>query len=312
MRKIVLFLFILPFLLTNNIFAQKIEGKSKSGAIDISGDKAPTAYLKTNIQRWAVMVGISQFKYSDKGITPLRYADADAKAFYDFLKSPQGGAFPSSNMKLLLNKDATLANIAEAINVFLSKAIEDDIVVIFFAGHGSPDPNNPKNLFLITYDTDPDKMASTGYLMDDLKRAIERFIKARNVLIFTDACHSAGVSGQYETRGKEEEGILNRYLLNLAQSDNSTLIFTASEANELSQESKQWGGGHGVFTFSILEGLKGAADENKDGLVTLGELIDFTSDKVKRETHSQQHPDKSATKFDRNLPIGVLKPELWR
>ena len=155
-------------------------------------------------------------------------------------------------------------------------------------------------------------MASSGYLMEDLKKAMERYIKARNVLIFADACHSAGVTGGVSTRGRSEEMIVNRYLLNLAQSENSTLIFTAAEASEKSQESNKWGGGHGIFTYTMLEGMKGLADANNDGIVTIGELIDYTQEKVKRETNSQQHPDKSATKFDRNLPISVIKPEFWR
>jgi uncharacterized caspase-like protein len=317
MKKLMIFVIMLGFIGVVTSYAQKIEGQTKPGTIKIGsprGDetKVDKNYFKSSIQRWAVVVGISQFKYTSKGITPLRYADADARSFYEFLKSPQGGAFPTSNMKLLLNKEATLANITEAINVFLAKAIEDDIVIIYFAGHGAPDPNNVKNMFLLTYDTDPSKMASSGYLMDDMKRAMERFIKARNVLVFTDACHSAGVTGEYATRGKQDDAIVNRYLINLAQSDNSTLIFTASEAAETSQESKNWGGGHGIFTWSMLEGMKGDADENKDGIITIGELIDYTQQKVKRETNSQQHPDKSSSKFDRNLPISVIKPELWR
>jgi len=305
-----LLLFILTF---SCIYSQVIEGVSKAGKIYIlQSNDNPQKYFAKNIQRWAVVIGISQYKYSNKGINPLRYADKDAKAFYDFLKTPNGGAFPESNIKLLLNKDATLSNINEAINVFLAKAIEEDIVIIYFAGHGSPDPNNAKNLFLLTYDTDPNKMAATGYLMDDLKKAMERFIKARNILIFTDACHSAGVTGGYATRSRSDELIVNRYLLNLAKSENSTLIFTASEANEKSLESTKWGGGHGVFTWALLEGMKGEADFNNDGIVTLGELIDYTQEKVKRETNSQQHPDKSSTKFDRNLPMSVLRSELWR
>jgi uncharacterized caspase-like protein len=264
-------------------------------------------YSAKNIKRWAVIVGISKYKYAEKGITPLQYADADAKVFYDFLKSPQGGGFQENNMMLLTNENATYQNIRKGINSFLGKAVEEDIVIIYFAGHGAPDPNNPKNLFFITYDTDPEEMSSTGYLMDDLKNATNRFIKARNVLIFSDACHSAGVSGQYATRGQTSDAIINRYLLELAASESSSLIFTASEVNEYSKESARWGSGHGVFTYCLLEGLRGAADENNDGIITLGEIIDYTQVQVRRETQSQQHPTVAATRFDRNLPMSVIK-----
>jgi uncharacterized caspase-like protein len=316
MKSIFFFIVLLPFFF-RIVSAQQIEGYSKPVKIDIgtarsSETKTVKEYFKASIQRWAVVIGISKYQNTSKGITPLRFADADAISFYDFLKSSKGGSFPTSNMKLLTNENATLANITSAINVFLAKAVEDDIVIIFFAGHGSPDPNNPKNLFFLTYDTDPETMASSGYLMEDLKRAMDRFIKARNVLIFTDACHSSGVSGQYGTRGKESDAMLNKYLLNLAQAENSTLVFTSSEANELSQESSSWGGGHGVFTWSMLQGLNGEADADKDGIVSLGELLDYTQDKVRRETKAMQHPDNSSTKFDRRLPMSILKPDILR
>jgi uncharacterized caspase-like protein len=83
-------------------------------------------------------------------------------------------------------------------------------------------------------------------------------------------------------------------------------VFTASEAGEQSMESENWGGGHGVFTFYFLKGLRGEADQNSDGIVTLGEAMDYTSEHVRRDTNSQQHPD-TAGMFDRNLPMAVMR-----
>jgi uncharacterized caspase-like protein len=71
----------------------------------------------------------------------------------------------------------------------------------------------------------------------------------------------------------------------------------------MSQEGAQWGGGHGVFTFHLLEGLKGMADYNKDSLVTLGELIPFLSEQIRRETRNAQTPT-VAGRFDPALSIG--------
>jgi uncharacterized caspase-like protein len=315
MFKNFLFLLCLTFFFNLNLLAQRTESVSKPISLNVKREfKTTTEYLSSKIQRWAVVIGVSEFKNSDKGIPPLRFADADAKIFYEFLQSPQGGGFPTSNMRLLINKEATKANMEEAVNVFLGKALEEDIVIIFFAGHGTPDPNNPKNLFLVTYDADPEKMASTGFLMDYLKFAMERYIKAKNVLVFADACHSAGITGQYGTRGEEDYKFINRYLLELADKTETKLIFTSTEANERSLESEKWGGGHGVFTWALLQGLKGAADGKvdgkKDGIVQIGELIDYTTDLVRRETNGQQHPIPSGTQFDRNLPISVLDPNL--
>jgi hypothetical protein len=53
--------------------------------------------------RWAVVIGISNYLNADRGIPPLQCAHRDAIAFMDFLRSPQGGGFASSNIKLLVN-----------------------------------------------------------------------------------------------------------------------------------------------------------------------------------------------------------------
>ena len=87
-------------------------------------------------------------------------------------------------------------------------------------------------------------------------------------------------------------------------------VFTSSEANEVSRESDKWDGGHGVFTWAMLKGLKGEADgfggSEKDGKVTLGELLDYVDQTVRRETGSTQHPQK-AGRFDRNMIIGRVR-----
>jgi uncharacterized caspase-like protein len=64
----------------------------------------------------------------------------------------------------------------------------------------------------------------------------------------------------------------------------------AARPKELSLEGPDFGGGHGAFTYSVLRGLEGAADENHDGFVTAGELIDFVTTDVPRRTRDKQHP----------------------
>jgi uncharacterized caspase-like protein len=79
-------------------------------------------------------------------------------------------------------------------------------------------------------------------------------------------------------------------------------IFSASADNQYSQEGQEWGGGHGVFTYFLLEGLKGGADFNKDGRVNLGELNLYLSERVRRATKNAQSPIVSG-KFDPALGI---------
>jgi len=63
---------------------------------------------------------------------------------------------------------------------------------------------------------------------------------------------------------------------------------TSSDINEISEEGANWGAGHGVFTWALLEGLRGIADANRDRVITTGELFDFVSSKVGQETKSRQ------------------------
>jgi uncharacterized caspase-like protein len=253
-----------------------------------------------------VVVGISQYKQAHQ-IPNLRYADKDASAFYDFLRSPRGGRFPEAHVKLLLNEAATYQALRGAVFSFLQNAIEEDLVVIYIAGHGAPDPKNQKNLYFLSHDTDVSQIASTAFPMWDLETAVQRQIKAQRVVIITDTCHAGGVGGGIGTRALDpKENPINRYFLGLAQAKKGIAVFTASEAGEQSMESEKWGGGHGVFTHYLLKGLLGEADTNQDGIVTLGEAMDYTSEHVRRDTHSQQHPD-TAGMFDRSLPLAIVQ-----
>src|SRR5262249_49500098 len=129
-----------------------------------------------------------------KGVPNLEYADVDAKAIYDFLQQPAGGGFARENMLLLSNEQATTAGIPQALRRFTARASANDLVLIFFAGHWAPDPFAPQNLYVITYDTVSTEMAQTAVAMSDLRRYIDQSVKSKRVILFFDACHSAGLS----------------------------------------------------------------------------------------------------------------------
>lgn len=257
------------------------------------------------LQRWAVIIGISH--YYDSRIPSLRYAAADAESFHAWLTSPEGGRYPPSWIKLLVNEQATGRNIKEALFVWLKQAIEEDMVVIFFAGHGSPEsPDSPDNLFLLPYDTDYKSIAATAFPMWDIETALKRFIKAKKVVVIADACHAGGVGEVFDIARRDKRGIqVNRIgskLQHLSTFGEGIAVISASDDKQFSQEGKQWGGGHGVFSYFLLKGLKGEADYTKDNQVTLGELIPYLSEHVRRATSNAQSPT-VAGKFDPALTI---------
>lgn len=255
-------------------------------------------------QRYAVVIGLS--RYGDSRIPALRYGEKDAKALYSWLTSPQGGYAPA-NVKLLTGKDATARNIRTALFSWLKQALEEDTVLIYFAGHGSPDsPDSPENLYLLPYDTDYTNIAATAFPMWDVQTALKRFVKAKRAIVIADACHSGGVGETFAIARRAVRGLkvnpISNSLQKLSNLAEGICVISASDANQMSQESHKWGGGHGVFTYHLLEGLKGGADYDRNNVVSLGELIPFLSQSVRRATSNAQSPTVSG-QFDPSITI---------
>jgi hypothetical protein len=259
-------------------------------------------------KRYALIIGIS--KYRDPQVPQLKYAAADAKAFYDFLRSERAGlgGVPRENIKILLNEQATYEAMRKALRDWLKVPTEDDVVYLYFAGHGGQDPDRRSDFYLLPYNADADNIASTGYPMDELNKDVKR-ISARQVVLLTDACHSGAITGDQNTRSAFSLNDINRvFAEQLEQSHGGSVVFTASEGSQLSQEGEQWGGGHGVFTYHVIEALKGYADDNRDGIVSLGEMLEYTRTHVLRDTRNAQAPFIQGTTFDRNWPMAIVLP----
>ncbi len=257
-------------------------------------------------KRYAVVVGISQYKNPDLN---LRYAHRDAEELYNLICTPRGGGFSDENIVKLIDGEATTRNITRALRSFLQQPGRDDIVLIYLACHGAPDPNRPQNVYLITHDTEPDDIPGTALPMDDIQRDLTDILLADRVVLIADTCHSGAVGGAAGgSAGRraviDESAAASRYLQALGQSKPGMAILTSAEASETSREDVQWGGGHGVFTWHLLEGLRGKA-ENRQGQVTVGGLFDYVREQVRQDTGDQQHPVIGTTPFDRELPLAV-------
>ncbi len=258
----------------------------------------------TGPQAWAVVVGVSQ--YANPGIPALKFADRDAEAFANFLRRPEGGGYDTDHLRLLLNKDATLPNLRDALINFLNQAIDIDLVVIYFAGHGAPEPARPSLLYLLTYDSDPNMLGTTAFPMWQIQDVLARYISAKRIVVFSDACHSGGISVNYATRGLgvTEQNLINQYLTDLSKTKEGTVVFTASAAGEVSQEFPELG--HGAFTYYLLEGMQGKAYYNNDYTVTINELMQYVEEQVKRKTRGAQNPTRSQTEYDKEMTISTI------
>lgn len=242
-------------------------------------------------RKFALIIGISKFRYHEGGLNDLRYADIDAQSLYKFLQSPAGGRFSVENMLLLINEQASLAHFQVALSSFLARAAPDDLLLIFLASHGSPDPYAPQSLYFLLHDTRVDQMPETALAMTDLQKMLQQYLRARRLVLLVDTCHSAGLTGaQGEMSRGVSNNLVNLYTERLLYREEGKAVITSSDVNETSQEASRWGGGHGVFTHFLLEGLQGKADANGDHLVTVGELFRYVRQKVRWETQFRQNP----------------------
>lgn len=271
----------------------------------ILGDKSaviekPEASGKAEVfrgRKFAVIVGVSEYKFNDAGLKNLNFADDDAQAIAAFLKSPAGGSFASGDIKLLVNGEASLLSVRAALAETAKRAKTEDLVFIFIAGHGAPDPVAPQNLYFLLADTKVVDMAKTAFPMSELKQILDTQIYAQRVITLIDTCHSAGINQKTQSlvttrdlvQEDDENNISNFYLTNQLFKQTGRAIITSSDVNEVSQESAKWGN-HGVFTWALLDGLKGKADMNGDNLITAGEIFQYTRANVQKATSFAQNP----------------------
>jgi hypothetical protein len=257
--------------------------------------------IRKNI--WAVVVGINDYPNTRR----LKYAVADAEAFYRHLVDVI--QIPAENVTLLLNREARLSRLRSSLGTHLKKkAGKEDMVIIYFAGHGatekdvlSPDGDGLEK-YLLPYDVDPQDLYASALPMREISHIFYR-IQSQRVIFIADSCYSGASGGRTISLSGVRANISDAFLDRIA-GGKGTVIMTASGANEVSAEDEKLQ--HGVFTFYLLEGLTGAADADKDGLVTVDEAYRYVSTHVPRATGQEQHPVKKGT-VEGRLILSITK-----
>jgi uncharacterized protein YgiM (DUF1202 family) len=240
-------------------------------------------------QIWAVVIGISQYKT----VRSLKYADKDASAFRDYL-TKNVGVLPD-HMTFLINEEATLFNLKRSLGTELKrKAGPKDTVIIYYAGHGAPEPDASSpdgdglEKYLIPYDADPQDLYTTGLPMREVETIFHR-LSAERVIFITDSCYSGATAGRTFSTAARRANLSDGFLTRLSKGK-GRVVLTASRAGEVSEERDELG--HGVFTYYLLEGLNGKADVDGDSIVTVDEAYSYLSTHVPQATGQNQHPVK--------------------
>ena len=239
---------------------------------------APTADSGLSLYRdsHALIIGIDQYQHWPK----LQHAVRDAQAIRDTLG--QNFAFKPENITLLLDGDATRANILHALNDKLDDAKtvkRDDRVFVFFAGHGSTRklPSGRDIGYVIPVDASLDDLQTDAISMPQLQEVAES-MSAKHALFVIDACYS----GLGLTRG----GAPNSGSANFIRDNGRRIgrqMMTAGGADQ--QVADDGPGGHSVFTWTLLQALSGKADLNGDGLITATELAAYIAPAVSAVAH---------------------------
>lgn len=232
---------------------------------------------------YAIIIGISKYK----NVSSLQFADRDAHAFEDFLLSDAGGKIPAQNIETFLNDNATRPNVGDAISQIARKAKPGDRVYFFFAGHGDmEDLTQIENGLLLLYNSPNGNyfgMNDDVLEILDLKRYLSPLSERGVEMMFiVDACHSGNLKGGVQ--GIEQTTAA------LAASWGKEYKILSCQPNQLSLESAEWGGGRGLFSFELEEGMKGLADLNNDGVVNMYELQNYIQTNVAKYSEGKQIP----------------------
>ena len=247
---------------------------SPKGATPINANEKPLEIKNT----YAVVVGISD--YQDPRIPDLRFADKDAEAFANYLRSSAGGKLDGDHMKVLINQQATMAQFANTLDWLWEVCKEGDEAIIYFSGHGDVEKKSlTQPGFLLCWDA-PARvyMAGGAFALPMLQEVISTLSiqnKAK-VIVITDACRSGTLAGS-------SVGGAQATAANLSKQFGNEIKIMSCQPNEYSIEGEQWGGGRGAFSYHLLDALYGMADNNKDQFVTLQEVGRYLEDHVSNE-----------------------------
>lgn len=227
---------------------------------------------RTDQRRWAVIIGIEQYRKAP----PVVFASRDVAAMREYAVKLLG--VPPEHVMLLLDDQATKSAIQVVLEDRLQQQVQPgDTVFVYFAGHGMPEAGDGTP-YLLPADGDPQSLRFSAYSTTDFYTALGK-LKAERVVVFLDACFS-GLSARQDQPRMLFEGARPGVLIvkDPILASPRLVSFAAAQNNQLSNAYKEQA--HGLFTYFLLKGLSGDADQNGDGNLKLSELAGYIADQV--------------------------------
>jgi len=288
----------------------RLQGGQNTISINVQGSEGLTSQKTISIQLakkkenvYAVVIGINKYK----NFPSLKYATNDAQEFYRYLV--EVNQIPKEHIWLILDEEATLDKLRTILGTSLRRSAgKEDSVIIFLAGHGATeqDASTPDSdgleKYILPHNADPKNLYATALPMGEIARIFQR-INSERLIFISDTCYSGASGGRTILQTGTRSNLSGAFLERLSQGK-GRVILTASDVNEVSGEKDEFR--HGIFTYYLLEGLRGKADLDQDGLITLDEIYRYVSLKVPLATEQNQHPVKKGETTGQII-LGVVK-----
>ena len=232
--------------------------------------------------KYALIIGNTE--YIDPGLAELTAPGKDTEDFARILKAKDFCAF--DDVKILFNQLSS--SVIESIDEFFDQRKPDDMLILYFSGHGVRDEMG--SLYLAVKNTIRSRLRSTAIRTDYIREAMDQSRSKRQVLIL-DCCNS----GAFPQGTKAEVGGMMG--MTRAFQGYGRFVLTASDATQFAWEGDKVIGQteNSLFTHFLVKGLEGEADSDGDGKITVDELYDYAYDQISRVT-PKQTPTKSSSK----------------
>jgi Tol biopolymer transport system component/uncharacterized caspase-like protein len=228
-------------------------------------------------RKLALIIGNSE--YEDENLAQLVTPGPDASILAAVLRNPEIGGF--DDVAALINQPA--ATIRRAVSKFFVGRKRDDLLLLYFSGHGIR--NDRGKLFLAVKDTEHNLLSGTAipaaFITDEMDNSHSR----RQVLIL-DCCHSGAFSHGTKAATGTSAGTATAF----EGTGSGRVVLTATDSTQYAWEGDRVIGQaeNSVFTHFLIQGLRtGEADTDADGRITLDELYEYVYEHVIHETPKQ-------------------------
>jgi serine/threonine protein kinase len=234
----------------------------------------------------ALLFGIGEYRQRER-IAPLRYPGRDARALARLLADGDCCGFPRERVALLTDQHAGRRHMVRRLSRWLpQQAHGAELVLIYFAGHGVVQSVGGRDEgFLLPHDADPDDVIATGIAMSDVARWIEG-IDAGAIVVCLDCCHAGSILPRegMSLRAADRDMYIQPSVIQRLGGRGRFLIASCDKGQK-SIEAEELR--HGLFTYHLLEGLRGAGDRDGDGLVGVAELFNYVAAAVSRDARER-------------------------